>query len=77
MIVARIGTFSAGCYNSQKKGNRYYKVKNSWDTNQVYGGFFYVSEPYFLAKTMDILVHRDAIPMDTAKKLGLAKSVKK
>ena len=60
-----------------QNGNRYYKVKNSWDTNQVYGGFFYVSEPYFLAKTMDILVHRDAIPVDTAKKLGLSKSVKK
>ena len=43
----------------------------------MYGGFFYVSEPYFLAKTMDILVHRDAIPVDTAKKLGLSKSVKK
>lgn len=60
-----------------QKGNRYYKVKNSWDTNQVYGGFFYVSEPYFLAKTLDILVHRDAIPVETAKKIGLAKSVKK
>ena len=60
-----------------QNGNRYYKVKNSWDTNQVYGGFFYVSEPYFLAKTMDILVHRDAIPVDTAKRLGLSKSVKK
>lgn len=52
-------------------GNKYYKVKNSWDTNQIYGGFFYVSEPFFLAKTMDILVHRDAIGKDTAKKLGL------
>lgn len=51
-------------------GNKYYKVKNSWDTNQVYDGFFYVSEPYLLAKTMDILVHRDAIPKNTAKKLG-------
>ncbi len=52
-------------------GNKYYKVKNSWDTNQVYDGFFYVSEPYLLAKTMDILVHRDAIPKSTGKKLGL------
>ncbi len=56
---------------TDQKGNRYYKVKNSWDTNQVYDGYFYVSEPYFLAKTMDILVHRDAIPKDIAKKLGL------
>ena len=56
---------------TDQKGNRYYKVKNSWDTNQVYDGYFYVSEPYFLAKTMDILVHRDAIPKEIAKKLGL------
>ena len=54
-------------------GNRYYKVKNSWDTNQVYDGYFYVSEPYFLAKTMDILVHRNAVPKETAKKLELKK----
>ncbi|MBD5234131.1 MAG: aminopeptidase [Bacteroidales bacterium] len=56
---------------TDQNGNRYYKVKNSWDTNQIYEGFFYVSEPYFLAKTMDILVHKDAIPRDTAKKLKL------
>ncbi|MBD5215198.1 MAG: aminopeptidase [Bacteroidales bacterium] len=54
-----------------QNGNRYYKVKNSWNTNQVYDGFFYVSEPYVLAKTIDILVHRDAIPKDIAKKLKL------
>lgn len=54
-----------------QKGNRFYKVKNSWDTNQVYDGFFYVSEPYLLAKTIDILVHRDAIPKDIRKKLSL------
>ena len=53
-----------------QNGNRYYKVKNSWDTNQVYGGFFYVSEPYFLAKTVSILVNKEAIPSDLAKKIG-------
>lgn len=52
-----------------QKGNRYYKVKNSWDTNQVYDGFFYVSEPYFLAKTLSILVHKDALPKEISKKL--------
>ena len=60
-----------------QEGNRYYKVKNSWDTNQVYDGFFYVSEPYFLAKTIDVYVNREAVPADIAKKLGLIKSVKK
>lgn len=52
-----------------QNGNRYYKVKNSWDTNQIYDGFFYVSAPYFLAKTVDILVNRKAIPDVIAKKL--------
>ena len=51
-----------------QKGNKYYKVKNSWDTNQIYNGYFYVSEPYFLAKTVDILVNREAIPKEIAKK---------
>ena len=54
---------------TDQNGNRFYKVKNSWDTNQVYDGFFYVSEPYFLAKTMSILVHRDAITPGVAEKL--------
>lgn len=56
-----------------QEGNRYYKVKNSWDTNQLYDGYFYVSEPYFLAKTVSILVNRDAIPPTTAGKLSLKK----
>lgn len=54
-----------------QNGNRYYKVKNSWDTNQVYGGYFYVSEPYFLAKTLDIYLNKEAIPKDIKKKMGL------
>ncbi len=45
-----------------QNGNKYYKVQNSWDTNQLYEGYIYVSEPYFLAKTMDIMVHKDAVP---------------
>lgn len=53
-----------------QNGNRYYKVKNSWDTNHVYGGFFYVSEPYFMAKTLNIYVNKAAVPSAIAKKLG-------
>lgn len=52
-------------------GNKYYKVKNSWNTNQLYDGYIYVSEPYFLAKTIDILVNREAIPKDIAKKMKI------
>ena len=54
---------------TDQNGNRYYKVKNSWDTNQIYDGFFYVSEPYFLAKTLSLLVHKDGIPSGISKKL--------
>lgn len=54
-----------------QKGNRYYKVKNSWATDHVYGGFFYVSEPYFLAKTMSFMVHKNAIPEKYKKQLNL------
>lgn len=54
-----------------QEGNQYYKVKNSWDTNQVYGGYFYVSVPYFLAKTIDIYVNKAGVPKDVLKKLSL------
>lgn len=54
-----------------QNGNKYYKVQNSWDTNQVYGGFFYVSVPYFKAKTMDIVVNKNAVPKAIAKKVKL------
>lgn len=53
-----------------QKGNNYYKVKNSWDTEQVYKGYFYVSEAYFLAKTMSILVNKEAVPSAVLGKLG-------
>lgn len=56
---------------TDQKGNKYYKVKNSWDTNQVYDGYFYVSEPYFLAKTLSLMVHKNAVPKDVAKKLDI------
>jgi bleomycin hydrolase len=56
---------------TDQAGNSYYKVKNSWDTKQVYGGYFYVSEPYFLAKTMSILVNKNGVPKDIRKKIGI------
>jgi bleomycin hydrolase len=52
-------------------GNRFYKVQNSWDTNQVYKGFIYVSEAYFLAKTLNITVNKNAIPEKIRKNLAL------
>ncbi len=56
-----------------QNGTPYFKVKNSWDTNQVYDGYFYVSVPYFLAKTIDIYVNKEAVPKGIMKKLDLKK----
>ena len=52
-----------------QKGNKYYKVKYSWDSDHIYKGFFYVSEPYFLAKTKGIMVNKAAVPTVTLDKL--------
>ncbi|MDE6295630.1 MAG: C1 family peptidase [Muribaculaceae bacterium] len=56
-------------YATDQEGNRYYKVKNSWDTNQIYDGYIYVSEPYFLEKTIAVMAHDGAVPSDIAKKI--------
>lgn len=55
---------------TDQKGNKYYKVKNSWNTNNIYDGYFYVSETYVLAKTLSILVNKNAIPAEIARKLN-------
>ncbi len=39
-------------------GNKFYRVKNSWNTDNVYDGYFYVSEPFVRAKTMNIVVNK-------------------
>ncbi len=50
-------------------GNKFYKVKNSWNTKHIYDGFFYVSVPYFLEKTMNIGVRKEGVPSAIAKKI--------
>lgn len=54
---------------TDQEGNKYYKVKNSWDTNQIYDGYLYVSVPYFLAKTIGVGVHKDVIPSSVTSKI--------
>lgn len=52
-------------------GNKYYYVKNSWAKSNLYDGYFYASVPFVQYKTMSIMVHKDAIPKNIKKKLGL------
>lgn len=54
-----------------QNGKEYYMVKNSWGTNNKYKGTWYASKAFVKYKTMNILVHKDALPKEIAKKLGL------
>lgn len=55
-----------------QNGKRYYMVKNSWGTMKSdYKGIWYISEAFMQYKTNDVLVHKNAIPKDIRKKLGL------
>ncbi|MEW5677086.1 C1 family peptidase [Flavobacterium enshiense] len=57
-----------------QKGNVYYKVKNSWGTDEkrvANGGYVYMSVPYIKLKAISVLVHKDALQKNTRQNLGL------
>lgn len=49
----------------------FYLVKNSWGTGNECDGYFYASENYLLYKTTSIMLHKKALPVTLAKKLGI------
>ncbi|MDR2009526.1 MAG: aminopeptidase [Bacteroidales bacterium] len=63
MIICGIG--------KDQNGTKYYYVKNSWNINNTYDGFFYASESYVKYKTMNIIVHKDAVPKNIKQKLNI------
>ena len=54
-----------------QKGTEYYMVKNSWGEAGAYKGLWYASKAFVRYKTMNIIVHKDAIPSEIREKLGL------
>ncbi len=54
-----------------QNGKKFYMVKNSWGTNSKYKGVWYVSEAFARYKTMDIVVHKNAIPAALRTKMGI------
>lgn len=65
------GMHMTGIVNDQN-GKKYYIVKNSWGTkHNDCDGYFYASEAFVEYKTMDIMLHKDALPKKIRKKLGI------
>lgn len=64
------GMLITGIFTDQN-GNTFYKVKNSWDVSNIYDGYFFASAPFVAYKTMNIVVHKNAIPKDIRKELGI------
>ncbi len=52
-------------------GNKYYMVKNSWGVTGKYKGIWYATEAFVRNQTLDIMIHKDALPKDLKAKLGL------
>ena len=54
-----------------QNGTKYFIVKNSWGETNERDGYFFASFPYVKYKTLNILVHKDALAKDLKKKLGI------
>ena len=54
-----------------QNGNPYFSVKNSWGKAGDYEGIWYASDAYVRYKTLNIVVHKDALPKSIKKKLGI------
>ena len=55
-----------------QNGTKYYITKNSWGTDRnKFGGYLNMSESFVRAKTIYVMVHKDAIPKGIKAKLGI------
>ncbi|MFN3918484.1 MAG: aminopeptidase C [Flavobacteriales bacterium] len=54
-----------------QNGAKYFVVKNSWGKANDCDGYFYTSMPYFRYKTINYVVHKDALSKEMKTKLGI------
>jgi bleomycin hydrolase len=54
-----------------KKGNKWYYIKNSWGNSNPLGGYLFMREDYFKLRTVAIIVNKQAIPTAIRAKMQL------
>ncbi len=53
-----------------QNGREYYMVKNSWGETGDYKGIWYMTKKFIVAKCMDFMVNKNAVPSDILKKIA-------
>lgn len=56
---------------TDQNGTRYIMIKNSWGVTGKYKGIWYLSDSFTRGKAIDFMVHKDALPKELKKKLGI------
>lgn len=55
-----------------QNGTKYYVTKNSWGTDRnAFGGYLNMSDSFVRAKTIYVMMHKDALPKAIKEKLGI------
>ena len=56
-------------YTYDRKGEKFYILKNTWGKNRGINGSYYLSENYFRLRTISVTVHKDAFPTQVKAKI--------